>query len=70
MTNNLKYFCFYKGHDHNTNDSIQLNDSIEGLIKIGWLSEYVKMGNRDNEESPKGKSPSRTAGVGTSGEDK
>lgn len=33
--NKSKYCRFHKSHDHNTNDYIQLNDLIEGLIKKG-----------------------------------
>lgn len=65
-----KYCRFHKGHDHNTDDSIQLRDSTKGFIKYGWLTEYVKGGKRDMEESPKGKSLMKTADVVTSGESK
>lgn len=43
---------------------IQLNDANEGMIKNGRLYEYVK-GEKDKEESFKGKSPSNTTNVGT-----
>ena len=46
-TDKKKYYNFHKGHDHNTNDCIQLKDAIEGLIKRGRLYEYVKGGNQE-----------------------
>lgn len=69
-TGKSKYFLFYKGHDHNTNDCIQLKDNIEGFIKRGRMTEYVKRGKIYREESPKGKFPSNTVDVGTNGERK
>lgn len=69
-TNNSKFFHFHKGHDHNIDDCIQLKDTIKGLIKRGWLAEYVQGGKRDREESPKGKSPSETEDVEINDESK
>lgn len=45
-----------------------MKDAIKGLIKNDRLNEYIKNGKRDREESPIGKSISKTADVGTSGE--
>lgn len=47
-----------------------MKDAIERLIKRGCLSKYVKKGKKEKEESPKGKSPSKFAEVGTNDEDK
>lgn len=49
------YFLFHKSHGYNTNDCIQLNDAIEGIIKNVWLSEYTKDEKMSQKESPKKK---------------
>lgn len=46
-------------HGHNMDDNIQLKYVIEALIKKGMLSEYVKGGKWDRDESPKTKSPTK-----------
>lgn len=67
-TDKSKYCHFHKSHDHKTDNHIHLKDAIESLINRGRLAEYVKEGKRYREESPKGKSPSKTVDVRTSGE--
>lgn len=49
-----------KSHGHYTNDCIQLKDAIKEMIKRGRLTEYMKGGKRDIEESTRGKSPIKT----------
>lgn len=58
------YCYFYKGHDHNTDDFVQPNDAIDGLVKRGRLYEYMKVGKREREDSSKGKSPSKSIEMG------
>lgn len=53
----IKILLILKSYSHNTNDCIQLKDAIKESIKRGRLTEYVKGGKRDREESPRGKSP-------------
>lgn len=64
----MKYFRFHKDHNHNIDDCIQLKDNIEGLIKRGYLFEYVKGNDRGREESPKSKSSSKVVDVVTNRE--
>lgn len=68
-TNKSKYWRFYRSHDHNTGDCVQLKDAMIGWIKKSRLSEYVK-GRIDREESPNSKSPSNTADVRPSSDNK
>lgn len=70
QTNKTKYFCFNKGHNHNTDDYIQLRYAIKGLIKRGRLFEYMKGGKKEKEDSPKIKSTSKDADARTNGEEK
>lgn len=46
-TDKSKYYLFHKGHNHNTNDYIQLKDVIEALINKRRQSDYVKGDKRD-----------------------
>lgn len=64
-TDKTKYFRFHKRHWHVHPDEgcYSIGD------KIGQFYEYVK-GDREREESPNSKSPSKVANVEISGEDK
>lgn len=62
------YCHFHKGHDHTTNEFIQLEDVIKSMINKGWLFEYTKEGKWDREESLEHKSPSKFVDVMASGE--
>ncbi|XP_057953323.1 uncharacterized protein LOC131147775 [Malania oleifera] len=40
---NMSKFCqFHRDHEHNTEECIQLKNEIEALIKMGYLSRFIK----------------------------
>lgn len=64
QTEESKYNRFYKSHDYNTNNCIQLKDEYERIIKKGKLFDYTLDDKMSQEDTPKRKySPKKTIEV-------
>ena len=63
-----KYYEFYKGHGHRTDDCIQLKKEIEYLIRRGHLSCYVASEGQERVQPPSPRQPTLVQHQPTLGE--
>ena len=53
----IKYYEFYRGHGHRTDDCVQLRKEIEYLIRRGHLSHYVASEGQERVQRPPPRQP-------------
>ena len=57
---NTRYCEFHRGHEHQTDDCIQLRKEIEYLIRRGYLRRYIASEGQDQAQPPPPRQPTPT----------